>query len=101
MAAKVNNVYEKAIQGMGVQVGEDGGFLVMPEFASGILERVYWNNLFSQTDNYTVSGNSITFNRNAESSRVNGSRHGGLRGYWGPEGGSLTSSNPKIRQSNT
>ena len=95
---KVNNVYEKAIQGMGVQVGEDGGFLVMPEFASGILERVYSNNLFAQTDNYTVSGNTMTFNRNAETSRANGSRHGGLRGYWGAEGASMTSSNPKIRQ---
>lgn len=96
--SKVNAVYEKAIQGMGVQVGEDGGFLVMPEFATGILERVYSNNLFAQTDNYTVSGNTMTFNRNAETSRANGSRHGGMRGYWGPEGGSLTSSNPKIRQ---
>lgn len=95
---KVNTVYEKAIQGMGVQVGEDGGFLVMPEFASGILERVYSNNLFAQTDNYTVSGNTMTFNRNAETSRANGSRHGGLRGYWGAEGGSMTSSSPKIRQ---
>jgi HK97 family phage major capsid protein len=96
--SKVNNVYEKAIQGMGVQVGEDGGFLVMPEFASGILERVYSNNLFAQTDNYTVSGNTMTFNRNAETSRANGSRHGGLRGYWGAEGASMTSSSPKIRQ---
>lgn len=96
--SKVNTVYEKAIQGMGVQVGEDGGFLVMPEFASGILERVYSNNLFAQTDNYTVSGNTMTFNRNAETSRANGSRHGGMRGYWGAEGASMTSSSPKIRQ---
>lgn len=96
--SKVNTVYEKAIQGMGTQVGEDGGFLVMPEYASGILERVYQNNLFAQTDNYTVTGNTMVFNRNAETSRANGSRHGGLRGYWGPEGGSLNSSNPKIRQ---
>ena len=87
----------KAVQGMSEQVGADGGFLVYPEFAKGILERVYQNNIWGQTDNYTVGGNSLTFTRNAETSRANGSRHGGVRGYWVGEGGQLTKSKPTFK----
>ena len=88
----------KAVQGMSEQVGADGGFMVYPEFSKSILERVYENDIFDQTDNYTVGGNSLTFTRNAETSRANGSRHGGVRGYWVAEGGSLTKSNPTLAQ---
>ncbi len=87
-----------AVQGMSEGVGADGGYLVMPEFAQGIIDRVYANDLWSRTDNYTVSGNNMTFNVNAETSRANGSRHGGLRGYWLSEGGTVTSSKPTLRQ---
>jgi len=88
----------KAVQGMSEQVGADGGFMVYPEFSKSILERVYENDIWGQTDNYTVGGNSLTFTRNAETSRANGSRHGGVRGYWVAEGGSLTKSNPTLAQ---
>lgn len=88
----------KAVQGMSVNTGEDGGFLVMPEYASGILERVYANDLFSRTDNYSVGGNQLVFTRNAEVSRANGSRHGGMRGYWVGEGGTITKSKPTVNQ---
>lgn len=97
--AKVHNHYEKlAIAGMSEAVGSDGGYLVMPEFATGILDRVYSNDLWSRTDNYTVTGNSMTFNANAETSRANGSRHGGLRGYWLGEGATKTATKPTFRQ---
>ena len=86
------------MQGMSEQVGADGGFMVYPEFAKGILERVYQNNIWGQTDNYTVGGNSLIFTRNAETSRANGSRHGGVRGYWVAEGGELTKSKPTFKQ---
>lgn len=87
-----------AVQGMSEGSGADGGYLVMPEFAAGIVDRVYANDLWSRTDNYTVTGNNITFNVNAETSRANGSRHGGLRGYWLGEGASMTKSNPTLRE---
>lgn len=87
-----------AIQGMNESSGADGGYLVMPEFAAGIIDRVYANDLWSRTDHYTVTGNSMTFNVNAETSRANGSRHGGLRGYWLGEGATKTASAPTIRQ---
>lgn len=87
-----------AVQGMSEGIGSDGGYTVMPEFASGIVDRVYANNLWSKTDNYTVSGNNLTFLCNAETSRAAGSRHGGMRGYWLNEGGSITSSKPTLRE---
>lgn len=88
----------KAIQGMSEQVGSDGGYLVLPEFNTQILEKVYANDLFSKTQGYTVTGNGMMFLRNAETSRANGSRHGGLRGYWTAEGGSGTDSKPTFKQ---
>lgn len=86
------------VQGMNESSGADGGYLVMPEFAAGIVDRVYANDLWSRTDHYTVTGNSMTFNVNAETSRANGSRHGGLRGYWLAEGATKTASAPTFRQ---
>ena len=88
----------KAVQGMSVGAAEDGGYMVQPEYSDRVLERVYNNKLFSMTDNYTVSGNNLVFMRNAETSRANGSRKGGIRGYWLGEGASGTKSAPKMRQ---
>lgn len=88
----------KAIQGMSETIGSDGGYAVMPELNTNIIDRVYSNPLWGMTDNYTVSGNSMTFLANAETSRANGSRHGGLRGYRISEGGTITSSKPKLRE---
>ncbi len=87
-----------AVSGMSEGVGADGGYTVMPEFASGITDRVYANDLWSRTDNYSVAGNNITFLCNAETSRANGSRHGGMRGYWVGEGATITSSKPTLRE---
>lgn len=99
-AARVQKHYEKlAITGMSESVASDGGVLLMPELATGIIDRVYSNDLWSRTDNYTVgpNSNSMTFVANAETSRATGSRHGGLRGYWLPEGGTKTASKPTFR----
>lgn len=87
-----------AVSGMSEGVGSDGGYTVMPEFASGIVDRVFSNALWSRTDNYSVSGNNLTFLCNAETSRATGSRHGGMRGYWLSEGGTITSSKPTLRE---
>jgi HK97 family phage major capsid protein len=88
----------KAIQGMNETSGPDGGYSVMPEFASGIIERLFTNDLFGRTDGYTVAGNNMTFLANAENSRANGSRAGGVQGYWVSEGGTITKSKPTMRE---
>jgi HK97 family phage major capsid protein len=85
----------KAATGMGELIGSDGGFLVPPQFSDKLFERVYKeNDLLKRTDQYTVSGNSMVFPRNAESSRATGSRWGGVRGYWLQEGATITRSAP-------
>jgi HK97 family phage major capsid protein len=88
----------KAIQGMSEAIGSDGGFTVLPEFTTKIFSRIYSNDLLAQTDGYTVGGNNMTFLANAETSRVDGSRHGGLRGYWTGEGNTITASKPTVRE---
>lgn len=88
----------KTVQGMSEQVGADGGFLVLPEFNEQILERVYDNDLFSRTNQFTVTGNNMTFLRNAETSRVDGSRWGGLQGRWVGEGATITDSKPTFKE---
>lgn len=86
----------KAVQGMSEGIGADGGFSVIPEFSQNILTRVYESSIFEKTDNYTVAGNTMTFPRNAETSRKDGQRAGGLLGYWVDEGVPITSSKPTI-----
>lgn len=95
--AKWHNHY-KAIQGMSEVVAADGGYAIMPEFAPGIIDRVFDNDLLGRTDSYGVTGNSLTFLANAETSRATGSRHGGMRGYWIGEGSSITKSKPTMRE---
>lgn len=93
------NLYAAA-SGGSQGVPADGGFLVPPQFASSIYERMSQdeNSLLSQTDSYTIEGESMTFNADAETSRADGSRAGGVQGYWISEAASITSSKPTFRQ---
>lgn len=86
--------------GMQQTVGSDGGFLVPPAFSKVIWDglNAQPDNLLAMTDKYTVDGDSLTFNANAETSRVTGSRYGGVQAYWIAEADQATSSRPKFRQ---
>lgn len=89
-----------AATGMNQAVGSEGGFLVPPQFSQTIYEGLQNEdeNILARTDNYTVTGESLTFPANAETSRANGSRWGGVRGYWIAEAAQITSSKPTLRQ---
>jgi HK97 family phage major capsid protein len=89
-----------AASGMSQGVPSEGGFTVFPEFSSAIWDGMSSDPLalLPMTDNYTVTGESLTFNANAETSRVAGSRYGGIRGYWINEADAITTSKPKFRQ---
>lgn len=85
--------------GMSEGVPADGGYLIPPQYAAGIWERMYTQgNILNRISVDTVSGNSMTYNANAETSRATGSRWGGVRGYWLAEGASKTASAPTWRQ---
>lgn len=77
----------------------DGGYLVSPQFAAGIVERMYsTGEILSRVASDPVSGNSMIYNAVDETSRAAGSRWGGIQGYWMAEAGTKTTSKPAFRQ---
>jgi HK97 family phage major capsid protein len=89
---------KKGGQGLQEASGSDGGHLLAPTWAEGVLEVVYeQENLLDKCDKYDMVGPSIKIRAYDETSRVTGSRRGGVRGYWVDEGGTITSSKPKFR----
>jgi HK97 family phage major capsid protein len=90
----------RAASGLGESVPSDGGFLLEESYVSGIMRRVYDNPVVSRCRKLTVSGpsNSVTMNAVDETSRVAGSRQGGVLGYWRAEAGTVTATDPKFRQ---
>ena len=89
-----------AASGMSQGVPAEGGFLVAPEFSTSIWENMSGapDAVLPLTDNYTVTGESLTFNADAETSRATGSRRGGIQAYWMSEAAQYAGSKPKFRQ---
>lgn len=90
-----------SVSGMSEGVPSDGGFLVGTEQSNEILKPV-WDSgmILPMIDKVTLSGNknAMTFNGLDETSRVNGSRAGGIVVYSAAEAESKTKSKPKFRK---
>ena len=85
--------------GASEKVPADGGFLVQKDFSAEILKFAHENGMVAQRcRNIPVSGNGLKINAIDETSRVNGSRWGGVQSYWKDEGAALEASQPKFRQ---
>ncbi len=85
--------------GANESIPSEGGYLVAPQFAPGIIERMYpVGSLLNMVASDPVSGNSMAYNAVDETSRVNGSRGGGVLAYWAAEAGAYTGSQPKFKQ---
>lgn len=86
-----------AATGAGTQSDSNLGFAVPMEVAPGI-ERDMFNQgeILSRVDTRTISGNSIAYNLIDSTSRADGSRQGGVLGYWVDEGTAPTASNTKL-----
>lgn len=88
--------------GMTQAVLADGGVLVPPAFSKSIWDAVLQrsNSMLPYCFSVPVDpGNeSITIPAIAESSRANGSRMGGVQGYWKDELSAMTESKPTFRQ---
>lgn len=92
---------QRAALGMSEAVPSDGGFFVQKDFSTQLIERVYeTGQIASRVQRIPLSGNSngVKLNGVDETSRVNGSRWGGIRSYWGAEADEKTASKPKFRQ---
>jgi len=82
-------------------VPSEGGFLVQKDFAAELLKNIYTTGvLVPKCRKIPISANSngIKINGIDESSRANGSRWGGVQGYWADEAATVTASKPKFRQ---
>lgn len=91
----------KAITGMSESVPADGGFLVGTDQNNTIMGRVYGaGEILPRVSMFNISGNAngMTFTANAETSRVAGSRWGGVQYYWAAEGAEKTPSAPTFRK---
>jgi HK97 family phage major capsid protein len=106
---KYNSTLEKVAQARAVSSPDgmfetsepDGGALIPPDFTTQIWERVYsQESILPRTQGYTISGNTMTIPANAETSRVDGSRWGGVLGYWEGEAQQLQGTRPKFRNLN-
>jgi HK97 family phage major capsid protein len=76
---------------------EGGGALVLPEFAPDIASIFYSNDILSRTRQFTIGGNRMEFPKMQEASRANGTRSGGILGYWLDEGDLATGSKPAFQ----
>ena len=92
-----------AATGAGESVPSDGGFLVDKQFADGIYSRIYEVGAVAARcapSKIRVGSNSngVKINAIDESSRVDGSRYGGVQAYWADEAATVTSKKPKFKQ---
>jgi len=89
----------KAPTGLNEGVSSQGGFLVPPAIAAGIIQKMNGvGTVMSLFPPQGVEGNGMVWNVVDETSRATGSRMGGVRAYWLNEAGTKTSSAPKFRQ---
>lgn len=85
--------------GMSESVDPDGGGLVPTTFAGQIWERARMQEmLVDRVGLIPVGGNTMVFPANAENSRVDGQREGGIQGYWEGEADQYTKSKPTTRK---
>ena len=94
---------QAAATGMGVDENSAGGYAVQTDYAADIFRRAYeGGSILSRVRRIPLSANSNSIKIPAidESSRVAGSRFGGVRAYWVQEGTAPTASEMKLRQIN-
>ena len=87
--------------GLSENVPADGGYLLSPQVAGGLIERMYENGQILNRvsgDPIGPNSNSMLYNAVDETSRADGSRWGGVLGYWLAEAGTKTKSKPTFRQ---
>ena len=92
---------QRAATGLSEGISTDGGFLVQTDFTDRLLQNMFsTGEVARRAFRVPISGNSngLKVPLIDETSRADGSRFGGARGYWVAEAGTITASKPKIRQ---
>lgn len=89
-----------AASGLSESIPSEGGFLLQQDFNDSLLQSVFDTSVLAPMCQHQPIGgnaNSIKLPGLDETSRVSGSRFGGVLGYWIPEAGEITKSKPKFR----
>jgi HK97 family phage major capsid protein len=97
---RVDKKLMRAATGMGESNPIDGGFLVQADQSARLIEPLFKENgdaILSRLNTTNVSGNGLTFNAIAETSRATTS-WGGIAVYWLGEGDAKTPSQPALRK---
>jgi HK97 family phage major capsid protein len=87
----------RAASGLNEAIGSEGGFVVQNDFAASILSHVYTVGEIARRCTripITTNASGIKIPRIDEQSRADGSRWGGVRGYWTAEAGAIQTSKP-------
>lgn len=80
----------------------DGGFLVPPEYAEGIIDLIQEQSiLLPQARRVTIAGNRLIEVYLEEAERKDGKRHGGILAYWKEEAEQYTGSKAKFAERTT
>jgi HK97 family phage major capsid protein len=91
----------RSATGIGTMSDSDGGFLIQKDFVSGIIDAMYSEStLATKCKKIGIGPNSnglVTYGPD-ETSRVNGSRFGGVQVYWASEAGTVSATKPKWRK---
>lgn len=93
----------KAASGLNESIGSDGGFLVEQDFVAELLKRAYETAILASKIKkipLSTNANSLKINAIDETSRVNGSRWGGIQAYWEGEAEQYNAKKPKFRPMN-
>jgi HK97 family phage major capsid protein len=91
----------RAASGLSEAVPSEGGYPVQADIVAGILKETYDTGLLAsrcRTIELSSNSNRLEINAIDETSRVDGSRLGGIRGYWADEAAEKTKSKPKFRK---
>ncbi len=90
-------LYAVAASGLNSVNPADGGFAIPAEMGAGIERNMFESGqILSRVDARTVSGDAISYLVMDETSRVDGSRQGGVLGYWTDQGTAPTASQFKL-----
>lgn len=88
---------QAAATGAGTQSDSQLGFAVPAEVAPGIERTMFESGkILGRVDARSITGNTISYNVFSETSRADGSRQGGVLGYWVDEGTAPTASMFKL-----
>ena len=88
-----------AALGANESVPAEGGFLVTPEYATGLLKKTYDVGLLSsRCFKMPMASTRLIMHAVDEDSRKDGSRWGGILAYWLAEAGTYSPTKPKFRE---